>query len=372
MKKTFYNLMDRYESESLPDYEVSAKNVKKIVMEKTGLNTKAENTQKYHLTKKAVAAVAAVSVAAVTGISVAAYSTGVLEIASNFFEKNAFFYEEEKIDLNENDLEVIKNNLREEHITAESNGATIELTGSMYDENVIYYFCTMTLPEGTKIPADSSLDFEIVSTERSSFLGKSFGLSLGSYFMEDENPYDNKIDFACYISVTGEIDTSSIKNIFFENLNSTSGEIVNGVNGSHYRYSSVVKGQWFIPIKYKCEKTMTEVLDKPVKTFIQTINDDGIHNHDIQLQSIKISPLSMEIQIDGLNKETPFMSMSELSTLESEVTLVMKNSTEETKAIGHGIHGITSIPTEFLTFEKPIDVSQIDYIKIGNAVIDMN
>ena len=200
MKKSFYEFMDNYEPNNFTEQnEVSVESVKRRVMDKITVD---KRRRKYKLTKKTFAAVAAVCIAAVTGVAVTAYEIGVFDLAVNFFSNN--ISSESSQLLTENDYEAIRNNLKAEHIVTESEGATVELTGSMHDENVVYLFCTMTLPEGTVLPDDfGELAFDVQSTDYYSLqeydeydLGTASSC-LTVNFADYNMPGSNTVDFTC-------------------------------------------------------------------------------------------------------------------------------------------------------------------------------
>lgn len=367
--------MDNYDADTCPEkYSVSEKSVKKKVMVRIGAGIKRRESG---FRKRAFAMAAVASVTAFAGIAAAAYETGVFQKAVNFFEKDSFFFDEQQV-LSQTDLDVIKNNLREENIIIDSDGTTVELTGSMHDENVIYLFCRLTAPEGTVLDQNSSYDFEEICFENPGTLGteRSCSMSLTVNFSEDDNPNDNVLDFACVVQCDGEVRTDELNGIILRNLKISSDESISETGGERVKTHEVIKGHWGIPFALGHKATMTELVNEPVEVNIpeklksvdkkpsEKNNPDTGKTYSLKLKSVLISPLSMEIGImSGDDVWNP------RSNLKVNTELVMKDGTSE---ICDVYNAFEFDGTHTIYFRKPVDVSNIDYIKIDDAVIDVN
>lgn len=371
MKKSFYEFMDNYEPDNVTEQnDISVKSVKKKVMDKIAVS-KQGNVHKF--TKKTFTAFAAVCVAAVTGIAVTAYETGVFDKAVNFFSKNNFYGSLQE--LSENDYEAIRNNLKEEHIITESEGAAVELTGSMHDENVVYLFCTMTLPEGTVLPDNcDNLSFEVMNTDYYSALkeGVNAAVGLTVFFADYNTPGSNTVDFTCVVEINGDLRTDGISGFLIEDLVNLSDETLSSINGPRLKRSSIQKGKWLLPIKSETEGKSIELLNEPVRTELMSDNSGSTDYCKVEYESLKISPLSIKLSARTLNNENiRFVP----STLENNLTIVMNDGTEKIcfneGRIG-GIFGSSDFYNEMSTFETPINVSEIDHVKIGDVEIKVN
>lgn len=375
MKKSYFEFMDNFDADTCPEkYSVSKKSVKKRVMEKIGAGVQRRESG---FRKRAFAMAAVISVTAFAGIAAAAYETGVLQKAVNFFEKDPVFIDEQQV-LSQSDLEVIKNNLREEKIIIDSNGTLVELTGSMHDENVIYFFCRLTAPDGTVLDQNSSYEFEEVCFENPGSLGtgRSCSMSLSVNFSEDENPNDNVLDFACVVQCDGEVRTDELNGIILRNLRISYDESISDSDGEGVKTCKVIKGHWGIPVALGHKATMTELVEEPVEVNIperfesadKKPSEEDIlgtgRTYSLKLKSVLISPLSMEVAIisggDVWNSSL---------NLKVNTELVMKDGTSE---ICDVYNAFEFKGTHTIYFRKPIDISNIDYIIIGDGVIDMN
>lgn len=368
MKKSYFEFMDNLETDACPEkYCVSEKSVKKRVMEKIGAGVQHRESG---FRKKAFAIAAAISVTAFAGIAAAAFETGVFQKAVNFFGKDPFFVDEQQV-LSQSDLDVIENNLREENIIINSDGTLVELTGSMHDENVIYFFCRLTATEGTVFDQNSSYEFEEICFENPGSLrtGRSCSMNLSVNFAEDENPYDNMLDFACIVQCDGEVRTDELNGIILRNLKISS-------DGKGTNSCKVIKGHWGIPVALGHKATMTELVEEPLEVNIperfesvdkkpseEDILDTG-RTYSLKLKSVLISPLSMEI---GITSGGDVWDSS--LNLKVNTELVMKDGTSE---ICDVYNAFEFKGTHTIYFSKPVDISNIDYIIIGDAVIDMN
>lgn len=368
MKKSYFEFMDNLETDIYPEkYTISEKSVKKRVMEKIGAGVQRRESE---FRKKAFAMAAVISVTAFAGIAAAAYETGVFRKAVNFFGKDSAFVDE-KQSLSQSDIDIIQNNLREENIIIDSGGTTVELTGSMHDENVIYFFCRLTAPEGTVLDQNNSYEFEEICFENPGSLGtgRRCSMSLSVNFAKDENPHDNMLDFACIVQCDGEVRTDELNGIILRNLRISSDE--EGVK-SH----EVIKGHWGIPVALGHKATMTELVEEPLEVNIperfesvdkkpseEDILDTG-RTYSLKLKSVLISPLSMEI---GITSGGDVWDSS--LNLKVNTELVMKDGTSE---ICDVYNAFEFKGTHTVYFRKPVDISNIDYIVIGDAVIDLN
>lgn len=357
MKKSFYDFMNDYEPEStdLKECDVNIDSVKKKVMNKAGILTA---KKEYHITKRAFAVLAAVSITATAGIAAAAYETGILSKAVNFFENHT--YSESSQILNENDFTVINSNLKEENTAMESNGASVELIGSMHDENVIYLFCRMTLPESVTLEENESYTFNQIVFERPDITGKNGFQGIEVYFADDEIPDDNILDFTCIVEVGGDIDIDELNGIILRDLRISSNETISGINGPRLKTKSVLNGHWYIPLEYKSEAPVKELINEPLN--IKITNDSGSVD-SITLNSLTVSSLSMKIVAAADNGcELP-------SSFQEYTSIIMKDGTSYDVYSPISIIGNPKENTEMIMFGKPIDVSQINYIKIDDTKI---
>ncbi len=348
MKKSFFELMDNYEPEDAPEeYNISAENVKEIVMRKIDNH---ESKAKIRISRKAIAVMAAVATVTAVGIGAAAYTLGrSSNTAHKFFETynavskadNGDLYASSRV-LDVEDIKNIDANIHEENTVIESNGSTIELTGSMYDDQSALLFFTLTAPEGTVIDSDSGYEF---ADSMFDFEGSGCGAIGGYTEFSDDVPGDNVINFTYDLQYDGDGDryaAKSIKGIHFQDLAVWNKMAWYGDEPKDV----VVEGEWYVPLNLTEKVQEIELLDGPVEVSYQT--NTGTRT-DI-IDSLIISTLGI--------KTTETIDCNYRYYYENTLKVVMKDGSEA--------------EINDSRFGTPVDLTQVDYVEVCGQKFELD
>ena len=279
MKKDFFNIMKNYDPERDVNINLSPDRIKEKALKKISL----QQTRKIHFSKK-FAIIAAAAVVSITACFTAlAYEFDVFDKAISFFENKNAVYD---VNLNETDRNFISENLRESSFSVESEGTTIQLTGSMYDENMAYFFFKLTAPEGTVLDSET-YDFK----ENTIVYDKKHYGGAGWYLVfDDDDLTDNITYFTLQLTCSGfSVQTFyeiNLGDLYIPHENPADEEVI-------------LEGQWKIPLE----------TGEPTKAIELCKEPSMVHYEDksAEISSLKLSPLcitfisSDELWIENTN-----------------------------------------------------------------------
>lgn len=265
MKKDFFNIMKNYDPERTTNINLSSDRIKEKSLKKISL----QQTRKIHFSKKfaIIAAAAAVSITAC--FTALAYEFDVFDKAISFFENKNTAYD---VNLDEADRNIISENLKESSIGIESEGTTIQLTGSMYDENMAYFFFKLTAPEGTVFGSET-YDFK----ENTIIYDEKIHGGAGWYLVfDDDNLTDNITYFTLQLSCNGfsiqDFREINLGDLYITHENPADEKVI-------------LEGQWTIPLE----------TGEPTKAIELCKEPSMVHYEDksAEISSLKLSPLSI-------------------------------------------------------------------------------
>ncbi len=334
MKKDFFEIMKNYNPD-IKSFSVSSENIKEKAMQKIG---KSEEKKKFDFRRVFTSIPAIVAVGLMVGTGVIAYELSTLDRAENFFEN----YNGTDEEFDENDRVALNSVFKPEITFAESNGTTIELTGNIYDENVAYFFFTLTAPEGTVLDEESYF-FETFDLSRNT--NSAFGGTGAHYEFNDDNLTDN----ITYFTISMHSNGYSIQDYYEITL------------GAMYSWGEkaedgdlILEGNWTIPLKSDVYAESIEVLDEPFRLYTDT--------RYYRIDNIKISPISILVY-----------ASFETSYDDVNVSLIMKDgSVYDAIDFGHG--GAVAFSGQYTTsyaLGKPIDLSNVKSIKLNDTEISV-
>lgn len=329
MKKDYFKIMKNYNPE-ITSFSVSSKNIKEKAMSKIN-----KPKRKFQFTRKFSPVIAAAAVCITAGVGVLAYELSTLDRAVLFYEEHPYVPQS----LSDNDKEVMNDILNEETIKVESNGATMELTSSMYDENKMLLFFKFTAPENVILDQDR-YDFGDWMFHHNS---DSYGSASGGMYFNDTDKTDNITYFTYEIECSG-FKAQDFTDIHFENLCLVS------TDKKTFAGETVVEGEWSVPLKLSTPSEFIYLLDAP----IEVCNAE----RNYKIDDIKISSLS--ISITG-NYWLENVNMS----------IIMKDGSTVDRLIEGSGNSEENSFTNILTFEKPIDLSQVKSIKLNDTEISV-
>ncbi len=339
MKKDFFEIMKNYNSEKkgeLPRInKIKEKTMSKINTEKPKRNIR--------FSKKFIGIVAAAAIAVTTGGVVLANELGLVDSAVMFFENNRFsisrFYDGSQ-NIEKTDIEIISESLNPERVSTMSNGYTLELTGSMYDENVVFLFYKLTAPENVILDEDEYyLNCNKVNIKNTQ---SELALCSGTEYYDD-NKTDNIIYFVDKYLLCGY----NISN--FESIEYNEIRFVNEEYWEHdFRKGEfdnlVVEGQWNITIDLKKPVCSLELFNK------ETNNSDNIRYSGFN--TVKLSPISLYPEHETLNIKRANILMKDGSVIELD-----ENNTENLNDV--------------FAFSKPIELEKVKAVEINGAIFEV-
>jgi len=333
MKKDYFKIMKNYNPE-VTSFSVSSKNIKEKAMSKIN-----KPKRQLQFTRRFSPVIAAAAVCITAGVGVLAYELSTLDRAENFFEN--YNVAEETFD--ENDRTALNNVFKPEITLAESNGTTIELTGNIYDENVAYFFFTLTAPEGTVLD-EESYSFELYDLKHEKI--SAYGGGAGStYEFNDDNLTDNITYFTVSMHCNG-YQIQDFSEITFGDMYSW-GEKADVDD-------LIIEGTWTIPITPDVYAESIELIDEPFNFYTNT--------RYYRIDNIKISPISILVY-----------GSFDMSTEDVNISLIMKDgSVYDNIDFGHG--GAVTFSGQYTTsyaLGKPIDLSQVKSIKLNDTEISV-
>lgn len=347
MKKDFFSIMKNYDPERATNINISPDRIKEKSLKKISL----QQTRKIHFSKKfaIIAAAAAVSITAC--FTALAYEFDVFDKAISFFENKNTAYD---VNLDEADRNIISENLKESSIGIESEGTTIQLTGSMYDENMAYFFFKLTAPEGTVFGSET-YDFK----ENTIIYDEKIHGGAGWYLVfDDDNLTDNITYFTLQLSCNGfsiqDFREINLGDLYITHENPADEKVI-------------LEGQWTIPLETGEPAKAIEICKEP----------SIVHYKDktAEISSLKLSPLCFTfISSNELWIENPYKGDMNYTVIAGDqkadinVYLKMKDGSiyyNINMSGGGNVAGGEDCIFSY-HFDKPIDIDNVESVVIGD------
>ncbi len=332
MKKDFFEIMKNYNPE-IKSFSVSSENIKENTMSKIN-----KPKRKFQFTRK-FSPVIAVTLACITaGVGVLAYELSTLDRAVQFYEEHPYASQT----INEKDKEVLTDLLKAETTIVESNGATMELTGSMYDENKMLLFFKFTAPENIVLDQEYCFGDWMFDLDSESTGGAS-----GKIYFNDTDRTDNITFFTYEIDCDG-FKAQEFTSIHFEDL-------CLAIKDKHRNTrigSPVVKGEWLMPLNLSTPSESVYLLDESIKIY----NPERYY----RVYDIKISSLTLWIE-----------ASYEITNV--DISVIMKDGSiiNEVMGEGGGSAGSENGFSNIYSFGKPINLSEVKSIKLNDTEISV-
>lgn len=338
MKKDFFEIMKNYNPDSENIHarhdKIKEKTMSKINTEKPKRNIK--------FSKKFIGIAAAAAIAVTTGGVVLANELGLVDSAAKFFENNRFsisHFDDHSQEINKTDIEIISESLNPESVSAMSNGYTLELTGSMYDENVVFLFYKLTAPENVILDEDEYfLTYNKVNIKENQ--NEMYLCGDGKCY--DDNKTDNIIYFVDKYNLFG-YDVSEFESIVYDEIRFTNEEYWEHDFRESEFDNLVVEGPWEIPLSLKKPVKSLELFNK------ETNNSDNIRYSGFN--TVKLSPISLYVEHETLNITRAKLIMNDGSVIEMN-----ENNTDICGAFA---------------FNKPVDLEKVKAVEINGAIFEV-
>ena len=334
MKKDFFEIMKNYNPD-IKSFSVSSENIKEKAMQKIG---KSEEKKKFDFRRVFTSIPAIVAVGLMVGTGVIAYELSTLDRAVQFYEEHPYASQT----INEKDKEVLTDLLKAETTIVESNGATMELTGSMYDENKMLLFFKFTAPENIVLDQEQYTFDDWMFHHNSDSTGGAGG---GLYF-NDTNMTDNITYFTYEIDCDG-FKAQEFTDIHFEDLC-----LLASPDKKTFAGDTVFEGEWLMPLNLSTPSESVHLLDESIKIY----NPERYY----RVYDIKISSLTLWID-----------ASYEITNV--DISVIMKDGSiiNEVMGGGGGSAGSENGFSNVYSFGKPIDLSQVKSIKLNDTEISV-
>lgn len=279
----------------------------------------------------------------------------------------------------------------------ESEGTAMTLTAAYADENIMHLYFQAEAPEGAVLPDGILYTFFDYNAEDWNILelpeGTPYDSSLTRVEVEalpDENPADNKKDFHVTLLTQSGMDmkfNDGVSKLF--HITGIYEQIVNQ-NGDEDGYKCLAPGNFTFDIgianeakvvelnvaglTYGGHKTRTWTHDGPCNALCQecltgeTDPDTGLPIHE-ESWDYTVTPKRLAISPLTADWECEFTTSDPRMGCDLQFKIVMKDgSTLLKKGMGGTIGD--SFSTGTARFDVPIDLSQVDYILIGDPEIN--
>jgi len=330
MKKDFFEIMKNYDPE-IKSFSVSSKNIKEKTMSKINVPQK-----RFKFAKRFSFVPIVITACITTVVGVTAYELSTLDRAVQFYEEHPHASQT----INTEDKEVLNDLLKAETAIVESNGATMELTGSMYDENKMLLFFKLTAPENTILNQEYCFWDDMFHHNSDSTGGAS-----GKTYFNDTNKTDNITYFTYEIDCNG-FKAQEFTDIHFENL-------CLAITDKHRNIRigpPVVEGEWLMPLNLSTPSESVHLLDESIKIY----NPERYY----RVYDIKISSLTLSIE-----------ASYELSNV--DISVIMKDGSIINEVMGEGGGSSENGFSNIYSFGKPINLSEVKSIKLNDTEISV-
>lgn len=386
---------------------LSSNRIKELTMRKINSEKKIHNTKR--IAFRILVAAAAISLLTVTAFAAEnVFGAGdwFRDILGNRLEEDRKTVQQEGLDItlpetvSQEQIDVV-NELGQvfEETSIESEGTTMTLTAAYADANVIHLYFQAEAPEGTVLPDGILYQFYDYNAEDWNILELPQGApyELSGYNVEvealpDADPTDNRKDF--HVTIYTQSGMEMQFNDGVSKLYHITGiyEQVVDMNGDEDGYVRLAPGSFTFDIgianeakvveldvdglTYGGHRTRTWTHDSPCKEFCkenltgQTDPDTGLPIHaeswdyTVTPKRLAISPLSADWACD-------YTCSDDRASFGLSFRVVMKDGSSPLLVDGGGTYNdekCMSSGTNY--FSTPIDLSQVDYILIGDPEIN--
>lgn len=386
---------------------LSSNRIKELTMSKINSEKKTHNTKR--IAFRILVAAAAISLLTVTAFAAEnVFGAGdwFRDILGNRLEEDRKTVQQEGLDItlpetvSQEQIDVV-NELGQvfEETSIESEGTTMTLTAAYADANVIHLYFQAEAPEGTVLPDGILYQFYDYNAEDWNILelpqGAPYELSGYNVDVEalpDADPTDNRKDF--HVTIYTQSGMEMQFNDGVSKLYHITGiyEQVVDMNGDEDGYVPLAPGSFTFDIgianeakvveldvdglTYGGHRTRTWTHDSPCKEFCkenltgQTDPDTGLPIHaeswdyTVTPKRLAISPLSADWACD-------YTCSDDRASFGLSFRVVMKDGSSPLLVDGGGTYNdekCMSSGTNY--FSTPIDLSQVDYILIGDPEIN--
>lgn len=386
---------------------LSSNRIKELTMSKINSEKKTHNTKR--IAFRILVAAAAISLLTVTAFAAEnVFGAGdwFRDILGNRLEEDRKTVQQEGLDItlpetvSQEQIDVV-NELGQvfEETSIESEGTTMTLTAAYADANVIHLYFQAEAPEGTVLPDGILYQFYDYNAEDWNILelpqGAPYELSGYNVDVEalpDADPTDNRKDF--HVTIYTQSGMEMQFNDGGSKLYHITGiyEQVVDMNGDEDGYVRLAPGSFTFDIgianeakvveldvdglTYGGHRTRTWTHDSPCKEFCkenltgQTDPDTGLPIHaeswdyTVTPKRLAISPLSADWACD-------YTCSDDRASFGLSFRVVMKDGSSPLLVDGGGTYNdekCMSSGTNY--FSTPIDLSQVDYILIGDPEIN--
>ena len=386
---------------------LSSNRIKELTMSKINSEKKTHNTKR--IAFRILVAAAAISLLTVTAFAAEnVFGAGdwFRDILGNRLEEDRKTVQQEGLDItlpetvSQEQIDVV-NELGQvfEETSIESEGTTMTLTAAYADANVIHLYFQAEAPEGTVLPDGILYQFYNYNAEDWNILelpqGAPYELSGYNVDVEalpDADPTDNRKDF--HVTIYTQSGMEMQFNDGVSKLYHITGiyEQVVDMNGDEDGYVRLAPGSFTFDIgianeakvveldvdglTYGGHRTRTWTHDSPCKEFCkenltgQTDPDTGLPIHaeswdyTVTPKRLAISPLSADWACD-------YTCSDDRASFGLSFRVVMKDGSSPLLVDGGGTYNdekCMSSGTNY--FSTPIDLSQVDYILIGDPEIN--
>lgn len=386
---------------------LSSNRIKELTMSKINSEKKTHNTKR--IAFRILVAAAAISLLTVTAFAAEnVFGAGdwFRDILGNRLEEDRKTVQQEGLDItlpetvSQEQIDVV-NELGQvfEETSIESEGTTMTLTAAYADANVIHLYFQAEAPEGTVLPDGILYQFYNYNAEDWNILelpqGAPYELSGYNVDVEalpDADPTDNRKDF--HVTIYTQSGMEMQFNDGVSKLYHITGiyEQVVDMNGDEDGYVRLAPGSFTFDIgianeakvveldvdglTYGGHRTRTWTHDSPCKEFCkenltgQTDPDTGLPIHaeswdyTVTPKRLAISPLSADWACD-------YTCSDDRASFGLSFRVVMKDGSSPLLVDGGGSYNdekCMSSGTNY--FSTPIDLSQVDYILIGDPEIN--
>ena len=371
MKKRISDLLDGYEDGSVElsgGTPLSPARIKELTMNKI--------TPKKNKLYRLLAAAAIVAALTASAFAVV-HITGAGELMQGFFAKDGGPLSTGQIE----NLDQVGQTF-EEGVT--DNGATITPIAALADENIYYLRLRVEAPEGTVLPdldwerdeacyqlfGDEAANDLTLEPAQGAYPEYAFGYQLDFRPLPDSDPNDNIKEFV----------------VQFANLSENGITLNDGVSKVLTIYGLWIQdpGKNYTPI---FTGTFTFDIGLNFQSQTAALPVEGLTwHHDLldytnTLQAMTLSPLSLSYRVDSTMPENDRVG-AQLGTLEivlKDGSVFYAESTEYDEQLARYIERgeielpLTGEPTgvfeNYIVFEQPLDLTQVDYIRYGEAKI---
>ncbi|MDY4581242.1 MAG: DUF4179 domain-containing protein [Candidatus Faecousia sp.] len=386
---------------------LSSNRIKELTMSKINSEKKTHNTKR--IAFRILVAAAAISLLTVTAFAAEnVFGAGdwFRDILGNRLEEDRKTVQQEGLDItlpetvSQEQIDVV-NELGQvfEETSITSEGTTMTLTAAYADANVIHLYFQAEAPEGTVLPDGILYQFYDYNAENWNILELPQGApyELSGYNVEvealpDSDPTDNRKDF--HVTIYTQSGMEMQFNDGVSKLYHITGiyEQVVDMNGDEDGYVPLAPGSFTFDIgianeakvveldvdglTYGGHRTRTWTHDSPCKEFCkenltgQTDPDTGLPIHaeswdyTVTPKRLAISPLSADWACD-------YTCSDDRASFGLSFRVVMKDGSSPLLVDGGGTYNdekCMSSGTNY--FSTPIDLSQVDYILIGDPEIN--